>query len=636
MREHDLILHNGHVLTLDAASRTTEAIGVAAGAVSALGTSPEVLAGRGHATRVIDLEGATVCPGFYDSHAHMDREGLKARGGFSLAGRHSVQDIVEGVRLGVEKTPPGEWAVFMPLGTPKLGYISRPDQLAEGRFPTRHDLDAVSPDNPVYIRVPWGWWVHRPFVSIANTRALELAGIGPDSQAPYNVEILREGNGEPTGVFLDRSYAPVIEYTLLGCAPRITFEDRVAGCRLGAAAYAAAGTTSVYEGHGLTPAILDAYRRIHEDGDLKVRSHLPLSVPGASVDDRRLAQVVEEWATRLGHGGSGDDMLRFEGICVDVANEKTAAIIGRDYPYEAWAGHFYHSLDHDRFVKVGIHAARLGIRLSCLICYELERVLRAYEAINEVVPIHDRRWVMVHVIEASDGQIERMKKLGVIATVTPNFMYMASDRFNLHEIGERAIPIRRLLDAGVPVSLSSDNVPYSMLWTMWEALRALGRGQRARPRREPARPRGGAAAHHPDRTAHLLRGASQGDAGDRQARRHGGAGHRSPRLRAGTAQGDRRRAHVRRRPRDVRPGHGRHRPGGRDPPGRDGSGSALPGSGRVGGPRDQHAEQLESTLPRSAVESVQPLDRLDGPFVDSLRRSSQHLLDVPRRAHFWC
>ena len=107
MREHDLILHNGHVLTLDAASRTTEAIGVAAGAVSALGTSSEVLAGRGHATRVIDLEGRAVCPGFYDSHAHMDREGLKARGGFSLAGRHSVKDIVEGVRPRGPEDPTG-------------------------------------------------------------------------------------------------------------------------------------------------------------------------------------------------------------------------------------------------------------------------------------------------------------------------------------------------------------------------------------------------------------------------------------------------------------------------------------------------------------------------------------------------
>ena len=470
MRKHDLILHNGKVITLDGQSTIANAVAVTAGQISAIGSASEVLAGRGRTTRTIDLKGASVCPGFYDSHAHMDREGLKARGGFSLARRHSVAAIVDGVKRGVERTPRGQWALFMPMGTPKLNYISRPDQLAEGRFPTRHDLDAVSPDNPVYIRVPWGWWVHRPFVCVANSLALELAGIDADTQAPYNVEILREGNGEPSGVFLDRSYAPVVEYTLFKCVPRITFEDRVAGCRYGAQAYAAAGTTSIYEGHGLTPAIIDAYRRIYEDGDLCVRVHLPLSVPGASVDDRRLAQVVDEWGTRLGGWGHGDDMYRLEGICVDVANDKAAAIIGEDYPYEAWAGHFYHSLSHERFVEIGVHAARLGIRLNCLICYDLERVLRAYEAINAVVPIRDKRWVMVHVIQATADQIKRMKALGVIATVTPNFMYMASDRFNLHESGDTAMPIRQLLDAGVPVSLSSDNVPYSMLWTLWEAL----------------------------------------------------------------------------------------------------------------------------------------------------------------------
>ena len=120
---------------------------------------------------------------------------------------------------------------------------------------------------------------------------------------------------------------------------------------------------------------------------------------------------------------------------------------------------------------------------------------------------------MVHVIEATDDQIARMKRLGVIATVTPNFMYMASDRFNLQEIGERAIPIRRLLDAGVPVSLSSDNVPYSMLWTMWEALarwdadsgRALGESRLGREE----------ALRLVTRTGPLIsiRGASQGNAG---------------------------------------------------------------------------------------------------------------------------
>ena len=299
---------------------------------------------------------------------------------------------------------------------------------------------------------------------------MELAGIDRHTEAPYNVEIVKDDSGEPTGVFLDRSYAPVIEYTLFRCAPRITFEDRVAGCRLGAAAYTAAGTTSIYEGHGLTPAILEAYRRVHEDGDLTVRVNLPLSVPGASVDDRRLAEVLNEWSSRLSGRGHGDDMYRIEGICVDVANDQAAAIIGEDYPYEALAGHFYHSLPHERFVEIGVRAARLGIRLNCLICYDLERVLRAYEAIDAQVPIRDRRWVMIHVIEATPDQIRRMKALGVIATVTPNFMYMASDRFNLQEIGDTAMPVRALIDAGVPVALSSDNVPYSMLWTMWEAL----------------------------------------------------------------------------------------------------------------------------------------------------------------------
>ena len=424
MAEHDLILHNGQVVTLDGESSIVEAVGITGGLITAVGSSKTLLRDAGRHTRVIDLDSRTACPGFIDTHAHMDREGLKARCGYSLAGRHSVAAIVEAVKNAVARTPKGEWIVFLPMGTPKLGYISRPDQLAEGRFPTRHDLDAVSPDNPVYIRVPWGWWVHRPFVAVANSAALAEAGIGHETEAPYNVEIQQDNQG-PNGVFLDRSYAPVLEYTLFKCVPRITFEDRVHGCRLGAAAYTAAGTTSIYEGHGLPPAILDAYRRVHEDGDLSVRVHLPLSVPGASIDDSRMVNVLNEWSSRLSGRGSGNDMYRLEGICVDVANDKAAAIIGQDYPYEALAGHFYHSLSHERFVEIGVQAARRGIRLNCLICYDLERVLRAY---------------------------------------------VASDRFNLHEIGEHAMPIRALIDAGVPVALTSDNVPYSMLWTMWEAL----------------------------------------------------------------------------------------------------------------------------------------------------------------------
>ena len=68
-----------------------------------------------------------------------------------------MADIVEVVERAAQSTPAGEWIVLMPMGEPPHEYISRPDQLTDGRFPTRHDLDAVAPDHAVYIRAVWGW-----------------------------------------------------------------------------------------------------------------------------------------------------------------------------------------------------------------------------------------------------------------------------------------------------------------------------------------------------------------------------------------------------------------------------------------------------------------------------------------------
>lgn len=470
MPTHDIIFHGGKVITLDADSRVTEALALKAGHVSATGADAELLAQAGPGTRTVDLAGATIIPGLFDAHAHMDRHGLKARGGIDLSGITSIEAVKRVVAEAAGRTPVGEWIVLMPLGTPPFDYVYRPDQMDEGRFPNRDDLDEVAPDHPVYIRAPWGWWSHRPFPSIANSRALELAGVDSDTDAPYRTEIETRDDGRPSGVFLDWNYAPIMEYTLFQCVPRFAFEDRITGVRLGSRAYSAAGTTAVYEGHGLTPAVIDAYRAIHRRGELSVRLLTSLSVPTASFSDEHVRHLLQEAAFEFGSPGTGDGMLRCDGITFDVGDAEVARIIGSGYPYEQWAGHFYQSVPHERFVELGVEAARLGLRMNCLVCYDLERVLRAYEAINERIPIVDRRWVAIHVIDATDDQIRRMRDLGLIATVTPNFMHMATDRFGLDELGARGIPIRRLLDAGVPVALSSDNVPHSMLWTMWEAL----------------------------------------------------------------------------------------------------------------------------------------------------------------------
>src|SRR5262249_2910856 len=219
----DLILHGGNIITLDRTSRLAQAVAVRSGRIVAVGDDAALLKGAPPPTQLIDLGGRSVLPGLFDAHPHADREGLKARGGIPIAGLHSVADIAAVVKRAAQTRPAGEWIVLMPMGKPPHEYISRPEQLADRRFPNRHDLDAVAPDHPVYIRAVWGWWSRRPFPSIANSLALARAGVTRDTCPPHNVEILKDARGEPTGVFLERNYAPILEYTLFRDLPRFKY-----------------------------------------------------------------------------------------------------------------------------------------------------------------------------------------------------------------------------------------------------------------------------------------------------------------------------------------------------------------------------------------------------------------------------
>ena len=473
MAEPDLILHNGRVLTLDPARPKAEAFAVRGRRIEAVGASAGMLRGRGRKTRILDAGGRTVTPGIFDAHPHMDREGLKARGGIPIEGLASVAEIVEVVREAAARTPPGEWIMLMPMelapehGMPR--YVSEPGQLAEGRFPDRRDLDAAAPDNPVLIRSIWGWWGVPPFPSVANSAALALAGIDRDTKAPHGTGIERDASGEPTGVMRETNRAPILEYTLFGCLPRFTFGDRLAAARASPRLYNAAGTTAGYEGHGLTPAIVESYRRADEAGDLTVRLATTLSVPSAAIDDRGVGDYLRSWADRIAAPGERRGNLTTDGICLDFGDPNVARIIAAGYPYEQWAGHFYQSVAFDRLVEIATLAAGLGIRLAC-IAYDIESLLRAYEAVDDNVPIADKRWVIMHLSRATDDQLRRIEALGLIVTITPNFMYHAATRLGLAELGAEGTPIRRVLDAGIPVALSSDNVPVSMFWAMWSAL----------------------------------------------------------------------------------------------------------------------------------------------------------------------
>ena len=474
-RHADLLLYNGRIITLDNGSRISEAVAIRGTRILAVGEDADLKIHVTPETQCIDLKGRTVLPGFFDTHPHMDREGLKALGGESLAGANSVAAIVERVAEAAHKARPGEWIVFMPMGAPPFDYVNDANMLKEGRFPNRHDIDRVAPDNPVYIRSVWGWWTRPPFPAVANSEAMRRCGITAASADPYNIEIVRDRSGKPTGVFLETNRTPLLEFTLFRNVPRFSYEDGLESVRIGSGIYSALGTSSAYETHGLTPALLRAYREIDERGELKVRMSAPLSLPSSALSRRDLSELLRQWAPSAGGRGMPTGNFRVSGVTLDHADPRVAAPIARDYPYVQWAGHFYQALTNSEFVEIGIEAARQKLRLHFLIAeapprYRVDSTLDMLEEIDRQAPIRDLRCVGFHMLHATPSQIRRIRNLGLVVTFTPSFIYSQAAALHLDKLGQAAFPIREVLDAGVPVTLGTDNVPPSMLFTAWEAL----------------------------------------------------------------------------------------------------------------------------------------------------------------------
>jgi predicted amidohydrolase YtcJ len=274
----DLVLHGGRVITLDARSTVAEAIAIAGDRILAVGRDADIRALAGPAARVVDLGGRAVVPGLIDAHAHLDREGLKAAYP-SLAGAASIDDVLQRIEALARETPPGEWIVTMPIGEPPE-YRDVPNNLRERRFPTRFELDRVSPRHPVYIRSLWGYWRHTlPLVSIANSEALRRASVTAATLPPWaGIQIDKVWEtGEPNGIFVEWTFMPVVELSLMACVPRFTRAQRVEGLRASMRIYNASATTSVFEGHGIADEVRAAYRDVAAAGQMTVRAQLLMS-----------------------------------------------------------------------------------------------------------------------------------------------------------------------------------------------------------------------------------------------------------------------------------------------------------------------------------------------------------------------
>ena len=474
----DTIVANAKVATMNPAYPSAEAFAIANGRIVALGTNAEMRTLARLHTTVLDMEGRTVVPGFIDTHAHMDREGLR-RWYPSLANCRSIADVQAVIAPLAKERPPGEWIVTGPLGEPPF-HLNLPGILREGRYPDRHDLDAVVPDHPVWIRSIWGLWSNDPpFAHMLNSAALARCGIDRDTPAPTStVTIEHDERGEPTGRIFDASIWPAAEHTLLRATPRWTPAIREAALAQSMQLSLAAGTTSIFEGHGVATELHEVYKRLHDRGEQRVRVTFPLSLaPFYTV--REAAQQLEDWAHYANGPGFGDEWLRVSGVYLEFRGDAELCDVGaRVWPYTGWAGFLSHNIPPGDYRELCRLAARLRLRVATAIYIYIDEVLTIWDQINAEEPIGDLRWILVHGREMLPARdYPRIKRLGAVVTTQPS-SYLYRSGLDLVAAGapaEHLMAHRDYVDAGIPWSLSSDNKPYSLAFTLWSAVTRTAR-----------------------------------------------------------------------------------------------------------------------------------------------------------------
>jgi predicted amidohydrolase YtcJ len=388
----DLIIHGGKIVTVDGAFSIAQAAAISGGKFVRVGKDAEVLALAGPNTTHVDLRGRTVLPAFTDTHNHQVSWARNEVLALNLYGVKSVADIQARIAARVRDVKPGE------------GIRGKRDwweyDLKENRIPTRAELDAVAPNNPVGLSGP-----HYTFV---NSIALKMAGITRETPSPAAGEIRKDANGDPTGVLMGR--AGMLVGKLFATQP--THEQIKANL---------IKTMQVHNSHGLlnireqggSPADEALYREVFDEGKLTTRVEMCLNVDTYASDEQ-----IEKEIVGLGTPGRkfGDGMFLADCISeTTLDGAEQAAFLRQDYPGKpGYRG--FQAIPVEKFKFVALTAAKNGWRMSPHAVGDaaVDQALDAFEYVNQTVPIADKRWTIDHAFLLRPDHYPRVKKLGVI------------------------------------------------------------------------------------------------------------------------------------------------------------------------------------------------------------------------------
>lgn len=356
----------------------------------------------------------------------------------------------------------------MPVGEPPF-YFGGPACLAEGRMPTRDELDRVAPNNPVCIAAAFGNWGKPPCYTALNSEALRLNGIDRRTRpASAGVEIVVDASGEPTGVIIESNPRPTVDNDVLRAVPRFSYEDRRDALIASMRCYNAVGTTSVYEGHGLASRTIEGFRELWQQGRLTTRVGLVLSPAWENVREARGA--VDDWVATARGQGLDDPWLKICGLHVAYGGDaKTAALSRRSLPDTGWAGFVEQANDDATFLDYGMMCAELGVRLHTIVADNLHRVVPLLEKISKRHDLRGRRWVIEHIARCRREDLAALHRLGMMVTTIPVYFLWKGGAAYLADPdgGDSVVPHRAMLEAGLHVAVGTDNIPYDPAFTLW-------------------------------------------------------------------------------------------------------------------------------------------------------------------------
>ncbi len=441
----DLVLRGGRIYTLDPYGSRVSAVAVLAGRVVCVGTDREISSLIGRNTEVVNLEGATVLPGFNEAHTHI----ISFAVGLEQVDVKSppvacVNDIVKLIGHRAYREPAGKWVIGR-------GYDQ--NKLAERRHPTRWDLDVVSPENPVFLGHTSG------HMATVNSLALTTAGIGRDTPDPQGGRIVRDRDGEATGLLLEKAQ------TLVGDAiPTKSPSDVRRSLRQAADQYLSEGITTVQDaGTGfLCEDELGIWQTAVEAGDFPLRTILMIR-EGLLTDAGESGVTPPQFGLSLGmRTRFGDERLKIGALKMFA----DGSLIGRTarvtVPYKGEPhnlGMYVCNLDRLRESVNRAHAQGWQIAIHAIGDQAIDVSLDYLEEALRQHPRKDHRHRIEHCGMVNNALLNRMSRLLIIPVPQQRFISELGDGFLANLGRERAqmtYPLKSYLDHSLVVPGSSD------------------------------------------------------------------------------------------------------------------------------------------------------------------------------------